>query len=588
MTHNDHTYTVENSGTMLLVKDEKGNSYGILEDGSINFKHKKARLAKPATSDQASALAQLLMTDNIFGDSDDLSNLKSPIQEPFIQRKSPQPNKPVQPASGHKQAKPSVKSMIIDFTKQSARDQAHELLKAALTEYNANGNKPVGFTYSANLGQTQDIKQADMNTTNGGMSLIGGANQALVVELANKILSKDSTYKDLRGGNLCVLPVTTMQRIPVVINKKKNIKVAKPFSVDTKVVENDLENIKNFDGSVLIWGNMGMDGKTKTKVAIGGGVSKRIIRDINKQYMVDEHKKQGLTAKDVRARLSDQNNLMQDTLSNMLHPPQQQASNVSNSGSSSQQNTYAQLNKQMPTIQKPCSNNNNEVQQQIFTNNNNEIQQKFSNNEPGSKERKNYFKEENSQLCNLIGNGNNYKVSVAVGKGKCSYSFTVGKTGKLLKIVNDSNPDISYGIRENGALTVFDTKNNRGIDPTDDHKDKIEEILENSSLEIKCQALKALAVKKIGYGGNINIDDSITIAVGRTGEFLKIQDANKGSYGVLEHGNINFQYYDQTQTKRRSLKPDDRKNLSKLIKMIFDGLSNSKDIQSSSQPLNKF
>ncbi len=92
----------------------------------------------------------------------------------------------------------------LTFQGKTADDQARAILSEAKTRINA-GSHGVGITYSANLGQTQLIRQI---YANGGWNThTGGANQASVMTAMETL--EASEFADLQT-KIRIVPITTM------------------------------------------------------------------------------------------------------------------------------------------------------------------------------------------------------------------------------------------------------------------------------------------------------------------------------------------------------------------------------------------
>ncbi|MBL7803304.1 MAG: hypothetical protein JNL02_06180 [Saprospiraceae bacterium] len=135
-------------------------------------------------------------------------------------------------------------------------DKATDLIRA--------GAPGVGFTYSANYGQTRTIQQTYFS--GGWNTQTNGANQAKVVESLEALL--DSKYPALQG-KLHILPITTMNAY---------VQIVAPWNDDVHlgIVTTDLDRIENYLKSgwtVLGWQNQISVNNPKHPYAVGGGVA---------------------------------------------------------------------------------------------------------------------------------------------------------------------------------------------------------------------------------------------------------------------------------------------------------------------------
>ncbi|WP_299734254.1 hypothetical protein [uncultured Endozoicomonas sp.] len=171
---------------------------------------------------------------------------------------------------------PPVTPIVLDFKKDDNKTQAEKILQQAQTLLQNNPDlSGVAVTYSANHEQTLKI----IDTYNKGNWFTGtnGANQADVMREMEKLL-ETGQFKHLQS-KMRIAPITTMQH-------------------DGSSATNDefaisLDNIKqltNNNWHILGWQNQLTHRNTVAPFAIGGGVSKAMPADHQRQ--IQDHLKQ--------------------------------------------------------------------------------------------------------------------------------------------------------------------------------------------------------------------------------------------------------------------------------------------------------
>ncbi|WP_067583119.1 hypothetical protein [Endozoicomonas ascidiicola] len=164
---------------------------------------------------------------------------------------------------------PPVTPIVLDFKKDNNKTQAQKILLQAQTLLKNNPDLPgVAVTYSANHEQT--LKIIDTYNKGNGFTGTNGSNQAAVMCEMEKLLGT-AQFKHLQG-KMRIAPITTMKRDGSPASDEE-------FKTSIK----NMETLTRNGWHILGWQNQDTKINTAKPFAIGGGVSKAMPADHQRQ-----------------------------------------------------------------------------------------------------------------------------------------------------------------------------------------------------------------------------------------------------------------------------------------------------------------